>query len=151
MKETDLPAPGVGSKSYHLRRIAANAISYLQVVATKYPGGSHPGAAQLAAFFQECADAAAALGLTTPVMTITTAGDAEEVEVGATLATTVGKGGSAGAMTYVSSDTDIATVNASGVVTGVAEGEVTITANMAATSTYRASSVSVDLTVVAAE
>lgn len=57
MRETDLPSPGIGGKGHHLRRIAANAISQLQVVAPNYPGGLHPSASSLRSFFSACANA----------------------------------------------------------------------------------------------
>ena len=55
------------------------------------------------------------------------------LNVGATSSTpVVGKDGSSGAVTFSSSDTYIATVNSSGVVTGVGAGTATITATVAA-------------------
>jgi hypothetical protein len=51
MRETDLPSPGVGGKGHHLRRVAANCISQLEVSAPHYAGGVHPNATTLAAFF----------------------------------------------------------------------------------------------------
>lgn len=56
MRESDLPSPGIGGKGYHLRRIAAAAISQLQVSAPGY-GGTHPDASELRAFFSACANA----------------------------------------------------------------------------------------------
>lgn len=58
MREFDLPSPNIGGKGHHLRRIAAQAISYLQVNAPAY-GGTHPNANPLRAFFSACADACA--------------------------------------------------------------------------------------------
>lgn len=150
MREVDLPSPGLGSKSMHLRRIAANTISSVEIAAVRSAGGASSEAVKLKAFFDACSAFALEASKTTPVMTLTTAGNATAVAVGATLATTVNKGGSAGAVTYTTSDATKATVNSSGVVTGVAVGAVTITANMAATATHRAASKSVSLTVVAA-
>lgn len=152
MREADLPSPGLtqNAKAMHLRRIAANMISSLDVIAPKYPNGAHPDAAKLVAFFNAAAAAAATIGKARPAMTLATAGNATTVAVGATLATTVGKGGSSGAVTYVSSNPARATVNASGVVTGVAPGAVTITANMAEGTGHKKASRSVALTVVAA-
>lgn len=150
MKEAALPSPGVGSKSMHLRRIAANAISALEVAAPKYANGSHPAAEDLVDFFEACALAAAEPGKNDTILTFATAGDATEVEEAATLATTLDKGGSAGAATYSSSDTDIATVNGSGVITGVAEGTVSITVNVAAAGDYRAATAFVEVEVVPA-
>lgn len=57
MREASLPSPGTGSTGYHLRRVAAKAISDLQKVAPKYAGGKHPRASQLRAFFSACANA----------------------------------------------------------------------------------------------
>lgn len=150
MKEASLPSPGVGSKSMHLRRIAANAISALEMIAPKYANGSHPGAEDLVAFFDACSAAAAETGKSDTTLTFGTAGDATEVEVGATLATTLDKGGSTGAATYTSSDTEVATVNSSGVITGVAEGTVSITVSVAATDDNRAATAFVDVEVIAA-
>jgi hypothetical protein len=56
MREFDLPSPNVGGMGHHLRRIAAKAISYIQVNAAAY-GGTHPNASSLRAFFSACADA----------------------------------------------------------------------------------------------
>lgn len=55
MREFDLPSPNIGSKGYHLRRVAANAVSYIQVNAKAF-GGTHPNATALRAFFSACAD-----------------------------------------------------------------------------------------------
>ena len=60
MRETDLPSPNIGGKGYHLRRIAAQAISQLEVSAPAY-GGSHPSATSLAAFFNAAKAAADAI------------------------------------------------------------------------------------------
>lgn len=147
MKETDLPSPGIGSKAWHLRRLCAVTLSALQVTAPKYAAGKHPQAAKLVTFFTACLAAATELNRSTPVTTFTTAGDATTLAVAATLATTFGKGGSTGAVTYTTSNAARATVNASGVITGVAAGAVTITATMAADANYRASAKSVTITV----
>ena len=56
-----------------------------------------------------------------------------------------------GAVTYTSSNTAVATVNANGVVTAVGAGTVTITANVAATSQYKAASATCEITVKAKE
>jgi len=149
MREVDLPSPGIGSKSMHLRRIAANTISYMEVNAAKSVGGVASEGVKLKAFFDACAAAALELTKIMPLMSVTTAGGVKTVAVGATLATTVNKGGSAGAVTYSSSNTAVATVNSSGVITGVAVGNVVITATMAGTATYRASNASVGVSVTA--
>lgn len=56
MREASLPSPGTGSQGYHLRRVAAKAISNIQSASRHYPGGVHPAASQLRAFFSACAD-----------------------------------------------------------------------------------------------
>lgn len=147
MKEASLPSPGVGAKSMHLRRIAANAISSLEKVASKYSNGINPNAAALSTFFAACKAAADALAKAIPAMTFTTAGGATSVAVAGTLATTVVKGGSSGAVTYSSSDTAIATVNGSGVITGVRAGPVIITATMAEGAGHQAASRTVGINV----
>lgn len=150
MKEASLPSPGVGSKSMHLRRIAANAISALEVTAPRYDAGSHPSAAGLAAFFTACAAAATETGKQNPVLVFATAGGVDELEEGATNQTTLNKGGSSGAASYESSDEGVATVNGTGLITAVAEGEVTITVTVAAQGNYRAATASLTITVIPA-
>lgn len=59
MREFDLPSPSIGGKGHHLRRIAATAISYIQVQAVAR-GGTHPSASKLRAFFSACANELAA-------------------------------------------------------------------------------------------
>lgn len=145
MKDTALPTPGVGSKSQHLRRIAAQMISSFEVTAPKYANGSHPGAAALKAFFDACSVAASAVGKINPAMTFTVT--TNPIAVAGTSNTTVGKGGSTGAVTYTSSDTAVATVNGSGVITGVAPGQAIITATMAATATHRGETITASITV----
>lgn len=63
MREIDLPSPNIGGKGHHLRRIAAQAISYIQVQAPAR-GGTHPSATTLRAFFSECANALTAFDAT---------------------------------------------------------------------------------------
>lgn len=67
MIESALPSPKIGARGYHLRRIAAQSISQLEVSARAYTGGVHPDAATLKAFFTACADAL------TPITVATTA------------------------------------------------------------------------------
>jgi len=55
MREASLPSPGIGAIGFHLRRVAAKAISYIQVNAQAY-GGTHPQATTLRAFFSACAN-----------------------------------------------------------------------------------------------
>lgn len=135
MIEASLPSPDTGSKGYHLRRVAVNVINQLDMVSKSYPNGSHPGAAKLAAFFTACANAALEVGKNDPAMTLTPT--TSNGVAGGTQQLTVGKGGSAGAVTYASSNPAVATVNSTGLVTYVASGTATITATMAATATYR--------------
>ena len=71
------------------------------------------------------------------------------VAVGAT-ATNVAVPSSGAEVTYVSSNTAVATVDADGVVTGVAEGTTTITASVDAYNGYPAASITCDVTVTAA-
>lgn len=151
MKESTLPSPGVGSKSYHLRRVAAVVISAYEQSQPDYTNGVHPGSTQLAAFFTACATAATALGLTTPVVTLLGAGNvaAPTVAPAATNQAVLTKGGSGGAATYVSSDTSKATVSGTGLVTGVAPGNVTITVTVAANGSYRAAVKSLAFTITA--
>ncbi|ALF01685.1 hypothetical protein CPT_Percy51 [Caulobacter phage Percy] len=59
MQEYSLPSPGIGGKSHHLRRIAANAISYIESNAPNYASGKHPSAKDLSDFFTACATAIA--------------------------------------------------------------------------------------------
>ena len=150
MNEASLPSPDTGANGYHLRRIAAKAISAMEVVAVSYPAGAHPGATALKAFFDACSAAVATVGKAIPVMTIDTTGSVTEIAVGATNQLTVGKGGSSGTVSYVSSDTDVATVNGSGLITAVAEGTFTITANMTEGAAHKAASISITLEVVPA-
>lgn len=56
MRDFDLPSPNIGAKGHHLRRIAAAAISYVEVTASKHAGGKHPSASALRAFFSDCAN-----------------------------------------------------------------------------------------------
>ena len=60
---------------------------------------------------------------------------------------TVSAGASDGTLTYSSSNTNYATVNSSGVVTGVAAGSVTITASITSGADYNDASASYSLTV----
>ena len=73
--------------------------------------------------------------------------DTASVDEGSTITKTVTVTAGDGAVTYSSSDTDVATVNNSGVITGVSTGTCTITASIASTSTYKAATASYTLTV----
>lgn len=57
MRETTLPGPGVISQGQELRRVAAQAISQIEIVAARTPGGKTRAAATLATFFTACATA----------------------------------------------------------------------------------------------
>jgi hypothetical protein len=139
MRETDLPSPNVGGKGFHLRRIAAAAVSQFEVSAAGYTNGVHPESQTLANFFTSAADFAAADGLLTPQATATPNNKTYSVAAGATAGPTVSAGGSAGAVSYTSSNTGVATVNSgTGAVTGVAPGTCWIIVAIAATATYRA-------------
>jgi hypothetical protein len=62
LRDIDLPSPGIGGTGHHLRRVAAKAISYIQV--NKRVDGTHPLATDLRKFFQACADALTAYDAT---------------------------------------------------------------------------------------
>jgi hypothetical protein len=57
MRESTLPSPGVISMGHKLRREAASAISFIEIVAARTPGGKTRAAASLATFFTACATA----------------------------------------------------------------------------------------------
>ncbi|WCA46300.1 hypothetical protein [Caulobacter phage ERS] len=59
MQEFSLPSPGIGGKSHHLRRIAAQAISYIESNGPAYTNGKHPSAYDLKVFFDACSTAVA--------------------------------------------------------------------------------------------
>lgn len=147
MKESSLPSPGIGSKAMHLRRISANAISALEATAPKYTAGEHPMGDTLAAFFTACATAAAETAKKTPALVFAGAGGVTTISGTGTNQTTLNKGGSAGAASYSSSDTGVATVNSSGLVTGVAPGTAVITVTVAAAGDYRAATKTLTFTV----
>lgn len=69
------------------------------------------------------------------------------VKPGATVANAASSTMSAGAITYKSSNEAVATVDASGVITGVAEGSATITATLAASGVYEAQTATCSVTV----
>jgi len=64
MQEASLPSPDIGAKGYHLRRMAANVISQLEIVAMSYPNGAAPGASKVVAFFNACSAKVTSNGLT---------------------------------------------------------------------------------------
>lgn len=95
-------------------------------------------AAQTVAAVSYCADEASyTLTVNKADISPTLTYDPAAVTVGSTLTsfTLSGNSGS-GSVSYISSNDAIATVNSSGVVTGVAPGTVTITATIAATTNY---------------
>jgi hypothetical protein len=55
MRDSTLLSPGLLSQGYNLRRIAAAAISSVEIVAARTPGGKTQQAAVLSAFFTNCA------------------------------------------------------------------------------------------------
>ncbi len=58
MRDTTLPSPGpAASMGHNLRRLSAQAISQVEIVAGKTLGGKTAAAAQLQAFFTACATA----------------------------------------------------------------------------------------------
>ena len=114
-----------------------------------------PGTATITASLAETDDYTAA----TATCTITVKAAAVAPTISFTQATTVIKGqttqltlttNSDGKVTYVSSNTAVATVDSKGKVTAVAPGKTTITVNIAATETYKAASASCEVTVEAA-
>lgn len=156
MREQDLPSPGSGAKGFVLRRVAAQAISAMQVSAPKYTTGQHPAAAALSAFFAACKSAADTLNLLNGLITLSGSGYVEgtgktySIASGATAGPAVNKNSSTGAVTYTSSVPGKATVNAAtGAVTGVAAGTTTITLTMATDGTYRAATKSYVATITA--
>ena len=85
-------------------------------------------------------------GTTLTDPTLTFASNSVSVTAGSTV-TNKATTNSTATVTYSSSDTSVATVSSSGVITGVAAGTCTITASVAATSTYNAKSVTCSVTV----
>lgn len=61
MRADQLPTPGPVTFGYQIRNQAAQAISQLQIAASRIPGNKAPGAKQLKAFFTACATACDAL------------------------------------------------------------------------------------------
>ena len=57
MKESTLPSPNIGSTGFHLRRVAAKAISEIQTTCARSGESTHPNASTLRAFFSTCANA----------------------------------------------------------------------------------------------
>lgn len=82
----------------------------------------------------------------TPTTTITFAHSTVNVQIGATT-NNAATANSGGAITYSSSNTNVATVSSTGVITGVAAGSCTITATVAANGDYPAKSTTCEVTV----
>lgn len=138
MREFDLPSPGIGGMGHHLRRIAAKAISYIQVNAPAH-GGTHPSASALRAFFSGCAnalapyDASTSTENTVAVPTFNPTAKSFTVAAGATAGPVLNKDGHPGVVSYSSATPAKATVDATtGVITAVGVGTSVITATIAA-------------------
>ena len=70
MRESTLPSPGILSMSHNLRRMAARAISAIEISARYYPSTISPEAQKLEDFFTAAAAALAALAdVTAPTVT----------------------------------------------------------------------------------
>jgi hypothetical protein len=136
MRESDLTSPGIGGKGHHLRRIAAQAISQLEI--GSYGNGRHPSATALKAFFQECVDAADDLlpAVSDPAFTPTA--KSYSLAAGATVGPTLDADGHTGVPVYSSATPAVATVDpATGYVTAVASsGTSVITATFPANGGY---------------
>lgn len=149
MKEASLPSPGVGSKSMHLRRIMANAISAIEISAPKYTDGIHPSATSFLAFLNACVAVVNDYTKTLAEVVFGTAGDATTVAMGTTLATSLDKDSHDDTAGYTSDDTGIATIHATtGVITPVDLGVATVNAVLEETATFRAVTKSQDIEVV---
>lgn len=137
MRESDLPSPGIGGKGHHLRRIAAQAISQLEISAPAY-GGSSPASVALSAFFAACKAGADALAPVAPTLAFTPTAKSYSIAAGAGQAgPALSTGGSGGAVTYSSGTPANATVNpATGAVTPLIAGTSVITATIAANGGY---------------
>lgn len=126
MRASTLPSPGHLRISQQLRILAAQAISAAEQRGTR-AGGTSP---ELAAFFAACS-AAVTAAAPAPALTgidVTPATMARVVGTTGQLATAaVPSGATLPARTYVSSAPAVATVSATGLVTGVAAGTATIT------------------------
>lgn len=154
MRDFDLPSPGIGATGHHLRRVAAKAISYIQI--NKRAGGTHPSASQLRAFFSACADnlisydASSANEGTVPVGVFTPAAKQYSIAAGPAAGPALNTGGSKGAVSYSSGTPAKCTVNAAtGVITPIATGTSVITATIAASPGYAATTVTYVATIVA--
>ena len=116
---TALESAPVNSGTYYVKAVAANLVT------------SNP----------------AKLTIKKAAQSFTAKASAASVEVGKTVKVTASGAKETNKYTFTSSNTKIATVNASGVVTGKAAGTVTITVKTAATANYEAGSRTVKITV----
>lgn len=151
MQDYELPSPDIGGKGFHLRRIAANAITQNEISALNYTGGVHPSRTVFAKFFASCLDAVLGSNYITPMLAFTPDFKSYSIAGGAAQAgPALALDGSAGAVTYTSSDVTKATVNsATGAITPLVAGTTRIVASIAATATYRAFSRSYLATITA--
>lgn len=116
MREDQLVSPGILAQGFSLRRIAAMAISGVQISAQRTPGGKTQAAATLQAFFTACATALNGLvDSTTPTMAGATGVAASATQINLTFAESmdqtilpsitafaVNNGGTVSALTWVS-------------------------------------------------
>ncbi len=116
---TALDSAPVNSGTYYVKAVAANLVA------------SNP----------------AKLTIRKAAQSFTAKASAASVEVGKTVKVTASGAKETNKYSFTSSNTKVATVNASGVVTGKAAGTVTITVKTAATANYEAGSKTVKITV----
>ena len=88
-----------------------------------------------------------ALTVSLASQTITASASASSINTGSTANIATSGGSGSGALSYSSSNSSFATVNASGVVTGVSAGSVTITVTKAADTNYAAATTTVIITI----
>lgn len=149
MREETLPSPDIGGKGYHLRRIAANAISQLEIAASAYGNGRHPAGIPLAAFFTACATAATALAAVAPTLAFAPTAKTYSIAAGPTVGPTLG-GAPGATVRYTSATPARATVDpVTGFVTGVSAGTSVITATVIAAGGYLAATQTYIATVTA--
>lgn len=148
MKEATLPSPGLSQRGFHLRRLMAQVISQCELDADKRTTGASPHAAVLNTFLDACKAAVTETGKLRGAPTVSPA--TADVIGTSTQQITAVDGGHDGVETFTSSDTAVATVNSSGLVTGVAIGTASITIVWPATATHRKATRTVTIRVVAA-
>jgi len=148
MREAALPSPDLGATGYHLRRIMAQAISYIEV--NQYANAKHPAAKAFSDFLASCKTTVDSYLPVDPVLAFTPASKTYSIAAGATAGPALAKGGSEGAVTYSSATPAKATVDpVTGVVTPIATGTSVITASVAASGGYNAKTVTYTATVTA--